>query len=208
LGNKISYRQEILRKVIHLLSLSIPLFYYFNSSDLLLRILVPLAIISVIIDLLSQYWSKFHDLFYVFFGSMMRPHETRKGIHLNGASWVFVSAIITIILFPKLIAIIAFSILIVSDLLAALVGRKFGRHPLFDKSWEGTLAFIVSGLIIVFLVSSWENQDVNFLLACFVGVIVSAFSEAASGTLKLDDNLAVPLAFGFAHQLSFYFLAS
>jgi dolichol kinase len=192
--------------VIHLFSLSIPIFYYFNSSDLLLKILIPLAIISVVIDLLSQYWAKFHHLFFVFFGAMMRPHETRKGIHLNGASWVFISAIITIILFPKLIAISAFSILIISDLLAALIGRKFGRHPLFDKSWEGTFAFIISGLLIVFLISSLENQDANFLLACFAGVIVSAFSEAASGVLKLDDNLAVPLAFGFAHQLSFYLL--
>jgi dolichol kinase len=86
---------------------------------------------------------------------MLRKHEMKKKkLLLTGASWVLISAVLTVLIFPKVIAVIAFIILIISDISAALVGRKWGRTKLGKKSLEGTLAFIVSGLLVVAVVGN------------------------------------------------------
>jgi len=62
-------------------------------------------------------------------------------------------ALVTILLFRKEVAVCALLVLAISDPLSSLVGRRLGRHPLFGKSIEGTLAFLGSSLIILMLFS-------------------------------------------------------
>ena len=47
---EISYRSEVYRKLIHLNSLLIPIVYSFITKELALTILIPLTIISIILD--------------------------------------------------------------------------------------------------------------------------------------------------------------
>jgi dolichol kinase len=103
------------------------------------------------------------------------------------------SACLLLWLFPKLVFITAFSILIVSDTLAALVGRKIGAHPFMKKSAEGTLAFFVSALIVVAVAPKAEGIAAEFFIgaaAALVGTLVEA-----SG-IRLDDNLTIPATVG------------
>jgi len=195
----ISYSQEILRKTIHLLSLNIPIVYIFVSDKLALSILIPMALIAVILDLLSRKgvpWAE--KLIYGYFGSMLRKHETkkRKKIILNGASWVLISAVLTVLLFPKVIAIVSFIILIISDIAAALIGRKWGRTKLGKKSLEGTLAFIVSGIIVVVIIGIIFNGNYIYYIAGILGAVVGGIAELNAKTLKIDDNLGIPLGVG------------
>jgi dolichol kinase len=89
-------------------------------------------------------------IFYTIFGFLLRQHEVDTGKkNLNGATYVLISALICVIIFPKIFFVTAFTILIISDSLAALIGRKFGRHKLFAKSLEGTLAFFISASIVI-----------------------------------------------------------
>lgn len=48
---EISYKQELIRKSIHLCSLSIPIAYSFLDKETALTILIPLTILAVSIDL-------------------------------------------------------------------------------------------------------------------------------------------------------------
>ncbi|HRK60402.1 MAG TPA: phosphatidate cytidylyltransferase, partial [Candidatus Kapabacteria bacterium] len=103
---------------------------------------------------------------------MLRAHETRDDrLLLNGASWVLIAAFLCILFLPQSIAITAFSILIVSDTAAALIGRKLGRHKFFDKSVEGTAAFIISAIGVVVAVWFILNLDISFVYAGIVGAI-------------------------------------
>ena len=200
----ISYEQEVLRKGIHLMSLSIPIIYIFLTREFALTILIPLTIIFVSVDILAKknYWVR--DKLHFFFGGMLRDHEKDyEKFVLNGASWVLISAVVTLFIFPKVIAVIAFMILIVSDISAALIGRKYGFHKIvsLNKSVEGTLAFMASGFIVVWLVGMIYKADLWFYTAGYLGAFVGGFAELFAGKMKLDDNLSIPISVGLTMSL-------
>jgi dolichol kinase len=192
----IRYKDELFRKLIHLFSLSIPIVYYFISTETAAIILGILAAIALIIDLGRYLHPETGKIFYKMFGFLLREHELdHKKKSLNGATYVLISALISVLIFPKVIFISAFSILIISDSAAALVGRKFGRHKFLSKSLEGTLTFFVSACIVILFtpkVSGFFEEYLIGFIAAFVGAIVENIS------FKLvDDNLSIPLSVGF-----------
>ncbi len=194
--NEISYKQEILRKGIHLLSLSIPISYIFFSRETELAILIPMAAVAVLIDVLSKKNFILHDFVYKYFGNMFRQHELRGGVVLNGASWVLISAVVCVLIFPKIIMVTGFTILIISDIMAALIGRKYGRRPIFDKSLEGLMAFIISAIAIVIIYGVTFDAPAVYFYAGIAGAVAGGFGEVSSSVLKMDDNLSIPLSVG------------
>jgi len=192
-----SYATELIRKGIHLSSLSIPVVYLFISRSTALAILIPLTLLFGFSDLARLYVPAFGELYTKFFGFLLRRHEqSARRRRLNGATFVLLSATLCIWLFPKVIVITAFAILIISDTSAALIGRKFGRHPFLGKSLEGTTAFFVSGLLVVALAPKVEYLPAEYLigvLATALGAIVEALSRDL-----IDDNLSIPIAISLA----------
>ncbi|MCW8805946.1 MAG: SEC59/DGK1/VTE5 family protein [Ignavibacteriaceae bacterium] len=192
----IQYKDELFRKLIHLFSLSIPIVYYFISTETAAIILGILAAIALFIDLGRYIHPETGKIFYKIFGFLLREHELdHKKKNLNGATYVLISALISVLIFPKVIFISAFSILIISDSAAALIGRKFGRHKFLSKSLEGTLTFFVSACIVILFtpkVNGFFEEYLIGFIAAFVGAIVENIS------FKLvDDNLSIPLSVGF-----------
>jgi dolichol kinase len=192
----ILYKDELLRKTIHLTSLSIPIIYYFISSETAAVILAVLAGLALIIDWARYLSPDVGKIFYKIFGFLLREHEVdHQKRNLNGATYVLISALVGVLIFPKLIFITAFSILIVSDSLAALVGRKFGRKKFLLKSLEGTLAFFISACIVILFTPKIGNFSEEYLIG-FIAAFVGAITENISFKL-IDDNLSIPLAVGF-----------
>ncbi len=200
-----SYGTELIRKGIHLCSLSIPVVYYFLTRETALAILVPLTLAFGLSDLARLFLPSVRALYERLFGFLLRRHErSTRYRRLNGATYVLLSATICVWLFPKVIVITAFAILIVSDTAAALVGRKFGRHPFLGKSLEGTTAFFISALVVVAVAPKVLYLPSEYLIgicAAFLGALV----EAVSGDL-LDDNLSIPLSIGLAMWGLYLFL--
>jgi dolichol kinase len=193
-GANIEYRAEIARKGIHLTSLSIPIIYYFIERDLALMLLVPVTLSFLAVDLLRYYHRPTADLFYRIFRFMLRKHELdEKTKRLNGATNVLLAATLCVIIFPKLIVLTAFSILIVSDTFAALIGRKFGRRKFIHKSVEGSTAFFLFALIVVALTPKVEYAAGEYAIGA-VAAIAGTLIEAVSW--KIDDNLSVPFSVG------------
>jgi len=194
---EISYSQEVMRKSIHMISLSIPIVYSFITKELALWILIPMTILSIIIDFASRKKSKFRDFFHKIFGKILRPHEYYDVFTVNGATWVLISAVVCVIIFPKILVVTGFTILIISDISSALIGRKFGKHPLFvRKSWEGTTAFWVTAIISVFVIGNLVNAPWSYYFFGIIAAFVGGIAEAASTMLKMDDNLSIPLSIG------------
>jgi len=192
----IAYTNELLRKSIHLCSLSIPVIYYFISRESALIVLIPLTVISLIIDISRHIFPDFNVFFNRFFGIMMRRHELDpKSKNLSGATYVFISAALTVFLFPKVFAVTAFTVLIISDIAAALIGRKFGKHRFLAKSLEGTMAFFISGCMVVLLTPKVGYLPGEFIIG-FLAIAAGAIAENISYGWA-DDNLAIPLTIGF-----------
>lgn len=189
-----SYGTELMRKGIHMSSLAIPVVYYFISRETALAILVPLLLLFGVSDLARITMPSFGRWYERWFGFLLRRHEIAEGHkRLNGATYVLLSATLCIWLFPKMIVITAFAILIVSDTAAALVGRKFGRHPLVHgKSCEGSSAFLLSALIVVALAPKAQYLPWEYVIGA-VAALIGTVVEAVSGEL-IDDNLSIPLS--------------
>src|SRR5690606_7000198 len=192
----INYRDELVRKLIHLCSLSIPIIYYFISRETAALILGILTFTALVIHLGRYFSNSFGKIFYKIFGFHLRKHEVdHKKKNLNGATYVLMSALICVIILPKVIFITAFSILIISDSLAALIGRRFGKRKFLSKSLEGTLAFFISASVVVFLTPKIEGalmtQYLIGIAAAFVGAIVENISFGFA-----DDNLSIPISIG------------
>ena len=75
---EIPYKQEILRKLIHISSLAIPIIYSFVSREIGLIILIPMTLISIILDVLLHRSTYVRKKLLGVFGNLMRPHELRK----------------------------------------------------------------------------------------------------------------------------------
>lgn len=189
-----SYGTEIIRKGIHLTSLLIPIVYSFVTKQTALAILIPVTLLFALSDV-ARLWVPAVGRWYSrLFGFLLRAHEKNDdGRRLNGATYVLLSATILIIFFPKVIAISAFAILIVSDTSAALVGRRFGRHPFMTKSIEGSLAFFLSALLVVAAAPKIAHLPEEYVIGGIAALIGAVVEASAIG---LDDNLSIPLSVG------------
>lgn len=191
----IHYRDELVRKLIHLFSLSIPVIYYFIPSSTSITILAALTVFALLIDTGRFISNSFAKIFYKVFGFLLRKHELdNKKKNLTGATYVLISALLCAIIFPKVIFVTAFTILIISDTMAALIGRKFGKNKFLRKSFEGTLAFFISASIVIFLTPKIIYTPAEYLIGiagAFVGAIIENVSYGFS-----DDNLSIPLSVG------------
>ncbi|MCC5874894.1 MAG: phosphatidate cytidylyltransferase [Candidatus Sumerlaeia bacterium] len=190
-GDNITYGAEIQRKMIHLCSLGIPIVAWFLPTLLAVLLLIIMFLVSVLIDVERARNSAVGKLINNHLGFMIRPHEkVRRGIPLSGSTWMLLSAVITFAIFPKSVAVAAFSMLILCDTVAALVGRRWGtvRFGPKRKSIEGTAAFFAVGLVVVAVVPGLPP------LAGILGAATAAIAEALPG--KWDDNFTVPILSG------------
>jgi dolichol kinase len=191
-----SYRIELFRKAIHLTSVLIPVFYFYMPRDIALAACVPATLAALAVDMGRHYYAPLERLFNRLFGWLLRSHETdRNRKRLNGATWVMISATLAIWLFPKLIAITGFCVLIVADMAAALVGRRFGRHRFLAKSVEGSAGFFLSALLVVALLPKVDYSAGEYLVGA-VAALVATVVEALP--VDLDDNFSVPMSFSLA----------
>jgi len=177
---------EIKRKVVHLATLIIPIGYGLTSKEMVLPFLIPLSLGLLAVDLLRRYHSGLAALFRkLFFGRVLREREERS---LMGSTYFLLASSLIVVLFPETIAIVSLLILILSDTCAALVGKGIGKWSFFGKTLEGSLAFFVSALLIV-----WSYPHVDRLsgtLAAAGATVVELLP------IPVDDNLTIPLAAG------------
>jgi dolichol kinase len=177
---------EITRKIVHLATLVVPVGYLLTSEETVLLFLVPFFLCFLTVDLLRHFHSGLASLFRkYFFGRVLREEEKPT---LMGSTYFLFSTILTVLLFPKSIAIASLFILILADTAAALVGRGIGRISIFGKTLEGSLAFFFSSLLIV-----WIYPNLNRFsggLAALGATVIEILP------IKVNDNLTIPLVAG------------
>ncbi len=202
--DRLALRYEIARKAIHLSSLSIAIIYYNISRELALLLLAPIFAGFLLVDLLKNSFKPVAVWYHKTFDAMLRTHEIQKvKTHLNGATCITLSALILVIFFPKIIVIASFSMVAVSDTLAAIVGKAFGRHRFGQKSVEGSIAFFLSALAIVTIVPG-INPFIGIIMAA-TATLTEAFVVRVAG-FRIDDNLTIPIVSALVGTLSYILL--
>lgn len=176
---------EYQRKAIHLFNLIIPFSYWFiiPNQNKFKIIIITFTALFILADYFRTKSKLIKKLFIIFFDKMLREHEL-KG-QFTGATWVMISASVTILVFPKYIAIISLIFMSIGDTFAALIGRKFGKLKIYDKSFEGFL-----GGLIACLVAAYCYDPLPFYISGF-GALSAMFFETLP--LPLDDNFRIPI---------------
>ena len=183
----LTYHQEVYRKFVHISSSGIAILLWYFGKDVLLPWIILSAILFPTLDCSRKYIPLFKKLYFKLFGIVTRPYEHQ---FLSGASWVFMGAGFTAYLFNEKVAVIALLVMSLSDSAAALIGIKYGTTRLFNKSLEGTLAFLISTYLIIFLLSSASLM--LLLIASITATAIELFS-----TPKFNDNILIPVAIAF-----------
>lgn len=194
-----SLLSELYRKSIHLISLWIPILYYYTDKKTSFLVYFILLIILLLFEYIrlgnnSNKIKSILDIIIKFLriDKIFREHELH---HISGATYMLISAAICVLLVEKEIFILAFSILIISDSLAALIGKLIGKHKiLLNKTLEGTMAFFISSLIIMVYVGQlFELKGffiINGIIICFLATTV----ELLSCVIDVDDNISIPMS--------------
>lgn len=179
---------EYLRKLIHLLNLVIPLGYVYVIPEkwMMLRLLLILSILFLLIDVLRNRTKSVKNIFDKYFDGMLRNHEKEGG--LTGATWVMFGSLISVILFSKPVAIIALVFMSIGDTVAGLFGQRYGKHKIWNKSWEGFFAGLVACTIIAI------NYELLPFHVSAVGAIAAMVMEILP--IPLDDNFKIPIGAG------------
>jgi dolichol kinase len=199
---EISLYNEFKRKATHFFALSIPIGYYFLPKTPSLLIFAPFVLGSILMDVIRLRKLPLHGILNRLLGPILREHESQD---FAGSSYILSASFLCILLFDKKAAVAAIAFIILGDIAAAMMGRKFGRTklPLFyskgrlnrnsQKSLEGSL----SCLVVCFVVAA-AVPHLPFWIG-IVGAVVATIVEGAN--LPVDDNFSVPLVSGLTMHL-------
>lgn len=183
-------RHELARKAIHLTSVVFPIVYAAGiERRTLLTVLAVAAVVALVIEFARARHERTRQAFARATGPLLREHEHHR---LSGATWLVLSLLGAVALFPKDVAIAAMWAAAAGDAVAAIFGRAFGRFRIgaMGKSVEGSAA-----CFFVVLIGSSTIAHLS-LGESIVSAITSAGAEFPSR--PWDDNVRIAALTGSA----------
>lgn len=126
------------------------------------------------------------------FGPVAHHHEREK---VNSATWYATAMLLIALSMPIVACEVAVVVLGFGDPVAALVGRRFGRHKLVaGRSVEGSVAFVGAATMAAFAALRVFHPEIGLgeavalsLVGAFTGAVAEIFAK------RVDDNFAIPL---------------
>ncbi|ACJ17204.1 Hypothetical integral membrane protein [Thermococcus onnurineus NA1] len=195
-----SMKSELKRKSLHIVGLSVPVSYLIFGRDVTLAliglaffifvVLEPFRIIEALRDKIKEKLRLYVyddviervEMLEKQIDEITREHERyRVAAHIYFSA----AAFIVVYFFPEEIAIGAIAVATIGDALAAIIGKSFGRHRFKNgKSVEGSLAYFISGLLIL-----WPLVGLPLaVLGSLAGMLAEFYN------LPPDDNFSNQLA--------------
>lgn len=178
---------ELKRKSIHFLGLSVPLLYFVCEREIIIGLVGIAVLCGILIEVARLKSEKFSQCISKIIGGYTREHEQKK---VTGATYYAVAAFVAVVFFSKMVAISCLFFLALGDAAASLVGTQFGRHKLYGKSAEGSLA-----CLLVCGVAGWGLLRWVGLAGAVAATVIELLP------VPIDDNLRVPVVSGALMQL-------
>tara|TARA_Y100000996_G_scaffold261934_1_gene206122 strand:- start:165 stop:752 length:588 start_codon:yes stop_codon:yes gene_type:complete len=185
MNKKLSFKRELGRKSFHLTAIIIPVIYMLMDNYYIFFYMISLlSFLILFLELMKKYNLTAWNIFNNIFGSFIRSYEHEK---LLGSTHMIISFLIISLFFNKTIVIASMLICIISDAFAAIFGIKYGRlKTINNKTLEGSYAFLLSTIIILFSANFNLTFSEVFIISYFITIIESL-------TPMEYDNFTVPL---------------
>jgi len=103
-----------------------------------------------------------------------------------------------VIIFSKPVAITSMLIIVFCDSAAAIVGKVYGKQSIGNRTLEGSAAFLITGVVVIFLTPKETIYVGEYYIALCTLLLTTAFELLPN---KIDDNLSIPLFFGIVYTL-------
>ncbi len=180
--------KKIHRNLYHLLvGILFPLGYHFSRSKIGPLIFIGFLLLLMIIFEVERFRKPgFNRWVFEHVKALVKESERRKP---TGTTFFLTSVFFTILLFPKFVAVASLTFLALGDVSAAVVGEKWGRMKIFNKSLEGFLAFFLTAWVSGWGLSFLYPDLTPFII--FWGSLTAALVELLP--LPVDDNFSIPL---------------
>lgn len=163
-------------------------FYIIFTQMVALLIIGIVAIAFIVLDVTRFLNKQTNELLTVKVKSIFKKGEEKK---FSSMTIFLVATFISILLFEKNIAITALTFLIFGDIFSKIFGLAYGRHKIFKKSLEGTLAYLGCVLICGLVLYNILELPLSILL---IGGLTAPLVELFS--FQLNDNFTVSLISG------------
>jgi dolichol kinase/phosphoserine phosphatase len=179
-----SWGQEFRRKGIHASSLLVPLLAGINYI-LTLELLAATTIVY-----LASEWSRLNGIRFPVLNSVtrlcVRASERRK-LALAPVT-LALGVMLSLVLFPPLIASVSIAILACADSMATIAGKFYGKIRIpynHKKSLEGSIAFFITAFICAVIYVPLKTALIVSLVSCIIESLPVEF-----------DNISIPLGTG------------
>lgn len=164
----------------------LPLLYFIGLSREHIFILSSsITSVFIIFEILRFKHRASGELFNKIFGPLLREEEFN---HVTGATYLFISATISFLIFDKPIAIAAVLILTVADSFAAVVGKILVSPKFISKSVAGSTTFMIMSMIILLMIFPEIGIQVLFV------VVPVTLLEAVR--MPINDNIVISISSG------------
>lgn len=150
------------------------------SRSMALASLAAIAVALLALDAarLLNPWA--NELFFRIFRRLASPREARG---VASSTWYMLGVFAAVALFPRAAALSGILVLGFGDPIAGYVGRRFGTRPFLGGTLEGSLAFFLTGCLILGL----GHPVIPTLLVSLLATLVERRSW------PLDDNFTIPV---------------
>ncbi|MFX0154851.1 MAG: glycerol-3-phosphate acyltransferase [Candidatus Hodarchaeota archaeon] len=164
------------------------LHYIVNPKVTALTLIGSVALVFILVDLMRFINKQTNILLTEKIRSIFKKGEISK---FSSMTIFLIAGFFSIVLFEKVIAITVLIFLIFGDIFGKIFGLAFGKHKIFDKTVEGTLAY-AGGILICgyFIFSLFDIPLLILICGGFMAPITELFS------FGIDDNFSVPLVTG------------
>ena len=164
------------------------LIFYFIDIQLGLSVIGIVSLCFIALDIFRFLHKRTNILLTEKTTVIFRKGEEKK---FSTMTIFLISTFITVLLFDFEIAITSLIFLVFGDMFGKIFGLAYGRHKIFEKTLEGTLAFY--GSIIIFGYILYTALDVPLLILISGGVAAPLIELLPIG---INDNFTVPIISG------------
>jgi len=190
---KWNFFREIARKGVHLTGIIVIIGYilirmYVNENAALM------TLIGLLLSLIFLEYLRLElDIRIPAIDYLIRPKEIGK---MHSAIYFVAASIITFSVFQFNIALAANIMAIFGDMIAAVLGQKFGRAIIFKKkTYVGASSEFIVNLICGTIILLGHVNIYIIIIMAFGATVVETITE------NIDDNLLIPIATGFIGEI-------
>jgi dolichol kinase len=172
-----------------------PVLYYFTPNKIIVEMLI-LYLLGIMTTLeVMRYISP--SLWRTIVEHSKGILKVREGM-ITGTTALLISNVVVIAFFNKQVAIVSLVYMLFGDAAASIIGTKYGKVKIGDKTLEGSLSFFITVMILALIFSQWTGIHIHLIILIF-GAIAATVTEALP--LAINDNLTVALAAAIVMQI-------